>query len=252
MTDEERKVKSSLVQKFGQSCWGCTVAISDSKLLVLDHIIPKNEGGSDTIENRALLCASCNSKKGNRLTLSGLREANGVKSHTIDLKAALEWTREQAATLLVTQLTFPARGLELPSEKVPKTTANLSTQSFDGNGVHGLRQLCGLVALRSYPETAEALTAVIQINTNYYHDHGTPVTDVVLRIDGDELEKFHHLDTMGPDARVAVEAAGRTVTQTAGLYGALEILLDIPEPLNGGYEGPYVGGQGPAQYGGSN
>ena len=32
----------------------------------LEHILPKNHGGSDTLENLAIACARCNSEKGLR------------------------------------------------------------------------------------------------------------------------------------------------------------------------------------------
>jgi 5-methylcytosine-specific restriction endonuclease McrA len=39
----------------------------------LDHIIPTSRGGTDTLENLKLACASCNSSRGNRPIHARLR-----------------------------------------------------------------------------------------------------------------------------------------------------------------------------------
>jgi 5-methylcytosine-specific restriction endonuclease McrA len=41
----------------------------DNKLMTIDHIIPLSKGGTGKIENKQILCCTCNSKKGNRLTM---------------------------------------------------------------------------------------------------------------------------------------------------------------------------------------
>lgn len=61
-----------LVQRFGLGCWGCNFTAPDERYLELDHIDPKSSGGSNHLDNRALLCRPCNQKKSNRLTLTGL------------------------------------------------------------------------------------------------------------------------------------------------------------------------------------
>lgn len=46
-------------------CNGCLIHFPYVNLTV-DHIVPKSKGGADTDENLQLLCARCNSVKGNR------------------------------------------------------------------------------------------------------------------------------------------------------------------------------------------
>lgn len=48
-------------------CWYC-----GGKDAVLDHIVAKSRGGSDSWENRAGMCRRCNSKKGVRSILAVL------------------------------------------------------------------------------------------------------------------------------------------------------------------------------------
>ena len=61
-------------------------------LMHLDHIRPKNDGGSNWINNRILLCAECNRAKGENLTLGGLinhNEKNGLMHNKNRAKKAL-------------------------------------------------------------------------------------------------------------------------------------------------------------------
>ena len=44
----------------------------------IDHIVPKSKGGPDVDSNLQLLCGSCNTKKGNRMTMKELQASNGL------------------------------------------------------------------------------------------------------------------------------------------------------------------------------
>ena len=84
----KEEAKQLLVDKFGPYCWGCGWEAPkfpngerDLGLLEVDHIWARNDrdtvtGGSDELYNLALLHATCNRRKGNRLTLEELRRQN--------------------------------------------------------------------------------------------------------------------------------------------------------------------------------
>ena len=57
----------------GRVCQGCYWYFDDLEDLEVDHIAPKSDGGSDALDNLTLLCSRCNRLKGNRLTLTSLR-----------------------------------------------------------------------------------------------------------------------------------------------------------------------------------
>ncbi|MXV76915.1 hypothetical protein F4X73_16745 [Candidatus Poribacteria bacterium] len=87
-----------LINQFGLTCWGCNFVPPDKRYLHLDHIIPKSDGGTNDINNRALLCQPCNSKKSNTMSLNALRRQNRKEGYTqpnpeINLQNALAWTR---------------------------------------------------------------------------------------------------------------------------------------------------------------
>ena len=52
-------------------CGGCGREL-EKEFMELDHIQPRADGGANDITNRVMLCAPCNRRKSNRLTLSGL------------------------------------------------------------------------------------------------------------------------------------------------------------------------------------
>ena len=105
MTKEDmRKV---LLQQWGCLCWGCGFEPpgGDDRHLELDRNQPKAGGGSNNLDNRAMLCGPCNRAKSNILTLAGLRKENKRKGHwykdmnvEIPLLAVADWARNYLAT----------------------------------------------------------------------------------------------------------------------------------------------------------
>ncbi len=94
-----------LVNQFGLKCWGCNFIPPDKRYLHLDHIIPKTDGGTNHIDNRALLCQPCNTKKSNTMSLTELRRQNKreeyMQPHSpIDLQEALAWTKNYAIKVI--------------------------------------------------------------------------------------------------------------------------------------------------------
>ena len=103
------EMKELLVDKFWFHCWGCNFVAPDARYLELDHIRPRNSGGSDDIDNRALLCGPCNKIKRDHATLVSLRKANEKSghltgTHPINLKEAGLWTRQQYEAALAKRL----------------------------------------------------------------------------------------------------------------------------------------------------
>ena len=94
-----REMKQVLMHKFGLQCWGCDFIAPREQYLQMDHIDPKSLGGSNGLDNRALLCAPCNSLKSNTKTLIGLRLENLQKGHSkkeehpINVLQARAWCR---------------------------------------------------------------------------------------------------------------------------------------------------------------
>ena len=100
-----KEMKSMLISEFGLKCWGCYFDGSvygqrGEQYLELDHINPKTSGGSNHLDNRALLCGPCNRDKSDTMTLSALRRAvlgsrKAANKHPIDLSIARQWSEEQ-------------------------------------------------------------------------------------------------------------------------------------------------------------
>ena len=107
------EAKRLLINEFGPSCWGCGWQAPqfpngeyDLGLLEVDHIWAKQDpntgnGGSDELYNLALLHATCNRRKGNRLTLEELRQQNagdgriyGEPSDLVHLGRAIQFANE--------------------------------------------------------------------------------------------------------------------------------------------------------------
>ena len=76
-----REMKDYLLETFSLQCWGCTFEAPDERYLQLDHVEPKADGGSNHLDNRALLCQPCNQAKSNRITISELRRRNTKEGH---------------------------------------------------------------------------------------------------------------------------------------------------------------------------
>lgn len=94
-----------LVNQFGLKCWGCNFIPPDKRYLHLDHIIPKTDGGTNHIDNRALLCQPCNTKKSNTMSLTALRRQNKQEEYiqpypSIDLQEALAWTKNYSIQII--------------------------------------------------------------------------------------------------------------------------------------------------------
>ena len=53
----------SLCEFYGHICLCC----KESKPLTVDHVVPLSKGGSNTIDNLQPLCASCNSRKNQKI-----------------------------------------------------------------------------------------------------------------------------------------------------------------------------------------
>lgn len=95
-----REMKKVLIHKFGLRCWGCDFIAPREQYLQMDHIDPRSLGGSNNLDNKALLCAPCNALKSNTKTLIGLRLENLRKGHStedphpIDVIKARTWCRK--------------------------------------------------------------------------------------------------------------------------------------------------------------
>ena len=106
------EAKQLLIDKFGPYCWGCGWEAPrfpngerDLGLLEVDHIWARKEvntqGGSDELYNLALLHATCNRRKGNRMTLEQLRQLNiddqriyGEVADLVHLGEAMQYATE--------------------------------------------------------------------------------------------------------------------------------------------------------------
>ena len=109
IADERSKLRHSemhaiLWQRFGSQCWACDFVAPWPEYLELDHVNPKSDGGSNHLDNRALLCRPCNGKKGNRKTLSALRRDNRKDGRLtgddpVNLRQAAAWARNELVRL---------------------------------------------------------------------------------------------------------------------------------------------------------
>ncbi len=72
-----RTQHGKLVTDIGALCQGCGADYAfDSRVLEVDHIRPKSDGGSDAYDNLTLLCPPCNKEKRDYYTLTYLQMRN--------------------------------------------------------------------------------------------------------------------------------------------------------------------------------
>ena len=99
------EMKAILIGQWGAVCWGCGFEPpnGDDRHFDLDHNLPKASGGTNDLDNRAILCRPCNGRKSNTLTLDGLRRANRRDGYwygsppidqRIPLRLAVAWARD--------------------------------------------------------------------------------------------------------------------------------------------------------------
>ena len=56
-----RKIRQRVIDRDG-----CCQRCGTEEMLSVDHIVPRNLGGSDSLDNLQVLCSACNSSKGGR------------------------------------------------------------------------------------------------------------------------------------------------------------------------------------------
>lgn len=65
-----RWARSVLLSRSGGVCEACGCELNlrhgDPKQATIDHVVPKSAGGTDSINNLAVLCSECNQAKGNK------------------------------------------------------------------------------------------------------------------------------------------------------------------------------------------
>ena len=87
-----RTQHGKLLADIGAFCQGCGADYQfDTRVLEVDHINPRSQGGTDAYENLTLLCPPCNKEKRDRYTLIGLQDYNQKMGYMKD-KAKI-WTR---------------------------------------------------------------------------------------------------------------------------------------------------------------
>ncbi len=77
-----RTQHATLLVDIGAFCQGCGRDYNfDPRVLEVDHIRPKSDGGTDAYDNLTLLCPPCNKEKRDRMTLTGLQDFNRRHGH---------------------------------------------------------------------------------------------------------------------------------------------------------------------------
>ena len=117
-TMRRQQMVDILTGQFGLICWGCGFEPPEPEYLDLDHILPASEGGSNELENRAILCGPCNRRKSNRKTLTALRTENKRAGkwygnpkidQRINIRLARDWAIQYLANRVI-QGTFVTEG----------------------------------------------------------------------------------------------------------------------------------------------
>ena len=73
-----------LIADIGPFCQGCGRDYGfDPRVLEVDHIRPKSDGGSDAYDNLTLLCPPCNKEKRDWYTLTRLQQLNRENGHLL-------------------------------------------------------------------------------------------------------------------------------------------------------------------------
>ncbi len=71
-----------LLTDIGAFCQGCGADYNfDTRVLEVDHINPRSQGGTDAYDNLTLLCPPCNKEKRDRYTLIGLQHFNKTNGY---------------------------------------------------------------------------------------------------------------------------------------------------------------------------
>ena len=71
-----------LLVDIGPFCQGCGADYNfDTRVLEVDHINPRSQGGTDAYDNLTLLCPPCNKEKRDRFTLIGLQDHNRTSGY---------------------------------------------------------------------------------------------------------------------------------------------------------------------------
>ena len=77
-----RTQHGKLLVDIGPFCQGCGADYGfDTRVLEVDHINPRSQGGTDAYENLTLLCPPCNKEKRDRFTLIGLQAHNRANGY---------------------------------------------------------------------------------------------------------------------------------------------------------------------------
>ncbi len=77
-----RTQHGKLVEDIGPLCQGCGADYTfDARVLEVDHIRPRSDGGSNAYDNLTLLCPPCNKEKRDYYTLSALQDRNRTNGY---------------------------------------------------------------------------------------------------------------------------------------------------------------------------